>query len=66
MAVCAALFGAGAADRASGSYATVTAWQKDSSGWKAQFSTSAGRVGSVHTPVSAGGERHLRLRGDAV
>ncbi|WP_371129627.1 DNRLRE domain-containing protein [Streptomyces sp. TLI_105] len=29
-----------------GSYATVTAWQKGSSGWKAQFSTSAGRVGS--------------------
>ncbi|MBT2367761.1 L,D-transpeptidase family protein [Streptomyces sp. ISL-10] len=32
--------------KASGSYATVTAWQKGSSGWKAQFSTSAGRVGS--------------------
>ncbi|WP_225803166.1 L,D-transpeptidase [Streptomyces sp. NK15101] len=32
--------------KAAGSYATVTAWQKDSSGWKAQFSTSAGRVGS--------------------
>ncbi|MFE6835808.1 L,D-transpeptidase [Streptomyces sp. NPDC057705] len=32
--------------KAGGSYATVTAWQKDSSGWKAQFSTSAGRVGS--------------------
>ncbi|MET9971182.1 L,D-transpeptidase family protein [Streptomyces sp. NPDC006356] len=32
--------------KASGSYATVTAWAKDSSGWKAQFSTSAGRVGS--------------------
>lgn len=32
--------------RASGSYATVTAWQKGSAGWKAQFSTTAGRVGS--------------------
>nr|WTB36103.1 L,D-transpeptidase family protein [Streptomyces sp. NBC_00830] len=32
--------------KAGGSYATVTAWQKGSSGWKAQFSTSAGRVGS--------------------
>ncbi|MGW4872338.1 L,D-transpeptidase family protein [Streptomyces chartreusis] len=32
--------------KASGSYATVTAWAKGSSGWKAQFSTSAGRVGS--------------------
>jgi L,D-peptidoglycan transpeptidase YkuD (ErfK/YbiS/YcfS/YnhG family) len=32
--------------RASGSYATVTAWQKGSSGWKSQFSTTAGRVGS--------------------
>uniref|UniRef100_UPI003F907841 L,D-transpeptidase family protein n=1 Tax=Streptomyces fradiae TaxID=1906 RepID=UPI003F907841 len=32
--------------KARGSYATVTAWQKGSSGWKAQFSTSAGRVGS--------------------
>ncbi|MFR0352269.1 L,D-transpeptidase family protein [Streptomyces sediminimaris] len=32
--------------RASGSYATVTAWAKGSAGWKAQFSTSAGRVGS--------------------
>ncbi|GGW42948.1 L,D-transpeptidase family protein [Streptomyces xantholiticus] len=32
--------------KASGSYATVTAWQKGSSGWKAQFSTTAGRVGS--------------------
>jgi L,D-peptidoglycan transpeptidase YkuD (ErfK/YbiS/YcfS/YnhG family) len=31
---------------ASGSYATVTAWAKGSSGWKAQFSTTAGRVGS--------------------
>ncbi|AVH99802.1 hypothetical protein C5L38_23305 [Streptomyces sp. WAC00288] len=31
---------------AAGSYATVTAWQKGSTGWKAQFSTSAGRVGS--------------------
>ncbi|MEV6288975.1 L,D-transpeptidase family protein [Streptomyces sp. NPDC051896] len=32
--------------KASGSYATVTAWAKGSSGWKAQFSTTAGRVGS--------------------
>ncbi|AZQ40652.1 hypothetical protein EJ357_28825 [Streptomyces cyaneochromogenes] len=32
--------------KASGSYATVTAWAKGSSGWKAQFSTGAGRVGS--------------------
>ncbi|MEU0370806.1 L,D-transpeptidase family protein [Streptomyces sp. NPDC006283] len=32
--------------KASGSSATVTAWQKGSSGWKAQFATSAGRVGS--------------------
>ncbi|MER5212223.1 L,D-transpeptidase family protein [Streptomyces sp. NPDC002838] len=32
--------------KASGSYATVTAWAKGSAGWKAQFSTSAGRVGS--------------------
>ncbi|MFJ8359755.1 L,D-transpeptidase family protein [Streptomyces sp. NPDC093984] len=32
--------------KASGSYATVTAWAKGSSGWKAQFSTSAARVGS--------------------
>ncbi|MFE1313668.1 L,D-transpeptidase [Streptomyces sp. NPDC058755] len=32
--------------KASGSYATVTAWAKGASGWKAQFSTSAGRVGS--------------------
>ncbi|MFJ5899398.1 L,D-transpeptidase family protein [Streptomyces sp. NPDC093064] len=32
--------------KASGSYATVTAWSKTSAGWKAQFSTSAGRVGS--------------------
>ncbi|MFC5213498.1 L,D-transpeptidase family protein [Streptomyces coerulescens] len=31
---------------ASGSYATVTAWARGSAGWKAQFSTSAGRVGS--------------------
>ncbi|WP_210585851.1 L,D-transpeptidase family protein [Streptomyces sp. GESEQ-35] len=31
---------------AGGSYATVTAWAKGSSGWKAQFSTSAARVGS--------------------
>jgi L,D-peptidoglycan transpeptidase YkuD (ErfK/YbiS/YcfS/YnhG family) len=32
--------------KASGSYATVTAWAKGSSGWKARYSTSAGRVGS--------------------
>ncbi|CAL9601101.1 L,D-transpeptidase family protein [Streptomyces sp. enrichment culture] len=32
--------------KASGSYATVTAWAKESSGWKAKFSTDAGRVGS--------------------
>lgn len=32
--------------KTSGSYATVTAWAKGASGWKAQFSTSAGRVGS--------------------
>ncbi|MFE1880376.1 L,D-transpeptidase family protein [Streptomyces diastatochromogenes] len=32
--------------KASGSYATVTAWAKGASGWKAQFGTSAGRVGS--------------------
>lgn len=32
---------------ASGSYATVTAWAKGSSGWKAEFSTTAGRVGSA-------------------
>lgn len=32
--------------KANGSYATVTAWAKGSSGWKAQFSTGAGRVGS--------------------
>nr|WSW67407.1 L,D-transpeptidase family protein [Streptomyces sp. NBC_00995] len=32
--------------RAGGSYATVTAWQKGASGWKSQFSTTAGRVGS--------------------
>ncbi|MEV0171101.1 L,D-transpeptidase family protein [Streptomyces sp. NPDC050803] len=32
--------------KSSGSYATVTAWAKGSSGWKAQFSTGAGRVGS--------------------
>lgn len=32
--------------KASGSYATVTAWTKGSTGWKAQFSTSAGRVGA--------------------
>jgi len=32
--------------KASGSYATVTAWAKQSSGWKAQFSTGAGRVGA--------------------
>ncbi|MEU9476338.1 L,D-transpeptidase family protein [Streptomyces sp. NPDC048191] len=32
--------------QASGSYATVTAWAKGSSGWKAQFTTTAGRVGA--------------------
>ena len=32
--------------KSSGSYATVTAWAKGSSGWKAQFGTAAGRVGS--------------------
>ncbi|MFK4106933.1 L,D-transpeptidase family protein [Streptomyces sp. NPDC019531] len=32
--------------KSNGSYATVTAWAKGSVGWKAQFSTSAGRVGS--------------------
>jgi Uncharacterized protein conserved in bacteria len=32
--------------KASGSYATVTAWAKDSSGWEAKFTTTAGRVGS--------------------
>ncbi|MGW6791670.1 L,D-transpeptidase family protein [Streptomyces chartreusis] len=32
--------------KAGGSYATVTAWAKESSGWKAQFSTGAARVGS--------------------
>ncbi|MEY9994952.1 L,D-peptidoglycan transpeptidase YkuD (ErfK/YbiS/YcfS/YnhG family) [Streptomyces sp. V4I8] len=32
--------------KADGSYATVTAWAKGSAGWKAQFSTGAGRVGS--------------------
>ncbi|GGT30653.1 L,D-transpeptidase family protein [Streptomyces chromofuscus] len=32
--------------KASGSYATVTARAKQSSGWKAQFSTGAARVGS--------------------
>ncbi|MEV8128741.1 L,D-transpeptidase family protein [Streptomyces sp. NPDC085944] len=31
---------------ARGSYATVTAWAKGSTGWKAQFSTASGRVGS--------------------
>ncbi|MEV7224179.1 L,D-transpeptidase family protein [Streptomyces sp. NPDC093681] len=31
---------------ARGSYATVTAWAKGSAGWKAQFSTASGRVGS--------------------
>ncbi|MEV0643212.1 hypothetical protein AB0I77_51675 [Streptomyces sp. NPDC050619] len=40
---------------ASGSYATVTAWAKGSSGWKAQFSTGAGRVGS--NGVTDGGTR---------
>lgn len=32
--------------KASGSYATVTAWAKGASGWKAQFSSALGRVGS--------------------
>ncbi|MGW6306073.1 L,D-transpeptidase family protein [Streptomyces niveus] len=32
--------------KASGSYATVTAWTKGASAWKAQFSTASGRVGS--------------------
>ncbi len=32
--------------KARGSYATVTAWAKGSAGWKAQFSTESGRVGS--------------------
>ncbi|MQY15175.1 hypothetical protein SRB5_53530 [Streptomyces sp. RB5] len=32
--------------KASGSYATVTAWSKTGAGWKAAISTSAGRVGS--------------------
>lgn len=32
--------------KASGSSATVTAWAKGASGWKAQFSTASGRVGS--------------------
>ncbi|MQY14117.1 hypothetical protein SRB5_42790 [Streptomyces sp. RB5] len=32
--------------KASGSYATVTAWAKTGAGWKAAISTSAGRVGS--------------------
>jgi L,D-peptidoglycan transpeptidase YkuD (ErfK/YbiS/YcfS/YnhG family) len=32
--------------KASGSYATVTAWAEEVTGWKAQFTTSAGRVGS--------------------
>lgn len=32
---------------ASGSYATVTAWAKGPAGWKAEFSTTAGRVGSA-------------------
>ncbi|MGW0084409.1 L,D-transpeptidase family protein [Streptomyces sp. NPDC003393] len=40
---------------ARGSYATVTAWSKGSSGWKAQFGTSAGRVGS--NGVTAGSTR---------
>lgn len=31
---------------ARGSYATVTAWAKGSAGWKEQFSTGSGRVGS--------------------
>ncbi|MEV8566656.1 L,D-transpeptidase family protein [Streptomyces sp. NPDC051322] len=32
--------------KANGSYATVTAWSKGPSGWKAQFSTASARVGS--------------------
>jgi L,D-peptidoglycan transpeptidase YkuD (ErfK/YbiS/YcfS/YnhG family) len=32
---------------AGGSYATVTAWAKGAGGWKEQFSTTAGRVGSA-------------------
>ncbi|WP_372345848.1 L,D-transpeptidase [Streptomyces sp. KL116D] len=32
--------------KASGSYATVTAWAKGASGWKSVLSTTAGRVGS--------------------
>ncbi|MFI0895544.1 L,D-transpeptidase [Streptomyces sp. NPDC020983] len=32
---------------ARGSYATVTAWAKGPAGWKAEFSTTAGRVGSA-------------------
>lgn len=31
---------------ARGSYATVTAWAKGSAGWKEQFSTGSGRIGS--------------------
>ncbi|MFD5570317.1 L,D-transpeptidase family protein [Streptomyces cadmiisoli] len=41
--------------KSSGSYATVTAWAKGSSGWKAQFSSTAGRVGS--NGVTAGATR---------
>jgi L,D-peptidoglycan transpeptidase YkuD (ErfK/YbiS/YcfS/YnhG family) len=32
--------------QAHGSYATVTAWEKGTSGWKAAFGTSGGRVGA--------------------
>ncbi|MFD6189980.1 L,D-transpeptidase family protein [Streptomyces sp. NPDC060275] len=41
--------------KARGSYATVTAWAKGSAGWKAQFSTESGRVGS--NGVTNGGTR---------
>ncbi len=40
----------------SGSHATVTAWTKETSGWKAQFSTASGRVGS--NGVTNGSTRH--------
>ncbi|MEV6791747.1 L,D-transpeptidase family protein [Streptomyces sp. NPDC051320] len=42
--------------KASGSYATVTAWSKGSAGWKAQFSTASARVGS--NGVTNGSTRH--------
>lgn len=46
--------------KASGSYATVTAWAKGSSGWKAQFSTGAGRVGANGvTDVATPSAEHL-------